>query len=371
MLSTARIGLIGTGFIADAGHMPGIAAHPAAEALIACDADSARLAQFAEKWKIPKTVPTWQELLETPDLDAVSVCLPNALHAQVTQAALERGLAVLCEKPMALTTADADAMVETAHRTGSLLAIKVHNRFRRSCLKAKEVIASGELGDVYHAEVRSYRRSGIPGIGSWFTQRALSGGGALADCGIHPLDAAWWLLGSPRALSVAGVTSDRIGHLAAAGKESIAGAGLSTHQVNTVTSGAVMFDVEDEAFGLARFEGRKSLSLAATWAASILEAETIHLFGTRGGIKIDWSNDGDAITIYGLTAADDRAMVFDPADDGGLGPWSAAHVRSTRSFIDAVLAGGPTPVDPAGVAGIMHIIQGLYDSAATGREATF
>ena len=371
MSAIVRIGLIGTGFIADAGHMPGIAAHAEAEAVIACDADPGRLAQFANKWTIPKTVPTWQELLDTPGLDAVSVCLPNVLHAEVTQAALARGLAVLCEKPMALTTADADAMVDSARRTGGLLAIKVHNRYRRSSLKAKELVASGTLGEIYHAEIRSYRRSGIPGIGSWFTQRALSGGGALADCGIHPLDAAHWLLGSPQTLSVAGVTSDRIGQLAAAGKESLAGAGLATYQANTSTSGTAVFDVEDEAFGLVRFEGGKSISVAATWAASISEAETINLFGTKGGVKIDWSGDGDAITVYGLSPADDRITVFESADDGGLGPWSAAHVRSTQSFIDAVKVGGPTPVDAAGVAQVMHIIQAIYSSAGTGRATAF
>jgi predicted dehydrogenase len=368
MVDPVRIGLIGAGFIADAGHMPGIAAHPEAEAIVACDFDQARLAQFAEKWQIPRTVETWQELLETPGLDAVSVCLPNALHAEVTQAALNKGLAVMCEKPMALTTADADDMVLTSVRTGKMLAIKVHNRYRRSCLKAQEIIASGVLGDIYHAEVRSYRRSGIPGIGSWFTQRKLAGGGALADCGIHPLDAACWLLGSPKVATVSGITSDRIGKLAAAGKPSVAGAGLSVHQHNAVTTGDAIFDVEDQAFGFVRFIGGSSLVISATWSGSVDETETIHLFGTLGGIKIDWSNDGDAITVYGLTPEDDQTIVFNPDEDGGIGPWPAAHIRSTQAFIDAVLGGAPTPVDPAGVAKVMHIIQAIYDSAAAGRE---
>jgi predicted dehydrogenase len=365
MTRTLRIGVLGTGFIAGAGHMPGIAGHPAATAVVACDNDPARLREFAQRWDIPATVATWQEALDTPGLDAVSICLPNALHAEVAQAALRRGVAVLCEKPMALRTADADAMVQTARLSGTVLAIKVHNRYRRSSLLARQVVDSGVLGEVYHAEVRSYRRSGIPGVGSWFTQRAHSGGGALADCGIHPLDAACWLLGSPEVRSVAGVTSGRIGTLAAAGKESVAGAGLATYRGRAVADGAV-FDVEDEAFGLVRFADDRSLSIAATWAAAIDDTETINLFGTRGGLRIDWSGGGDAVKTYGLSPAEDRNVVFDPAADDGLTPWSAAHLRSTRSFIDAVLAGGPSPVDPAGVAAVMRIIESVYTSAAQG-----
>jgi predicted dehydrogenase len=370
MNAPIRIGLLGTGFIAGAGHLPGIASYPGAEAVIVCDTDAARLAAFADTWHIAETRATWDEVLDPTRVDAVSVCLPNSLHAAATLAALERGLHVMCEKPMALTVADADAMVEASRHSTGLLAIKVHNRYRRSSLEAKRLIEAGALGEVYHAEVNFYRRDGIPGVGSWFTQRALSGGGALADNGIHGLDATLWLLGNPAVEAVSGIISDRIGQAAARGDSTAAAKVLATHRIDPSTRrGPVIFDVEDSAFALLRAAGDISIAVTATWAASRDDAESLTILGTAGGLTLDWANGGDSLHFYGPTPEQDTHTVFDPADEpGGLGAWSAAHVRSTHAFLDAIAYGRPTPVDPASVATVMHVIDAVYASAAAGRE---
>src|SRR5690606_32704925 len=129
-----------------------------------------------------------QSLLADDEIDAVSVALPNAMHAPVAIAAMEAGKHVLCEKPMAMSVREAEEMAEVARRTGRTFMMHFNFRFTDEVRWLQRYIAGGNLGRIYYARTGWLRRRGIPGLGGWFTTKALSGGGPLIDLGVHRLD---------------------------------------------------------------------------------------------------------------------------------------------------------------------------------------
>ena len=168
-------------------------------------------AQLAAQYAIAGSVADWEELLELEGLDAVSVAVPTFLHAPIAIAALERGLHVLSEKPIARTVAEAQSMVAAARKAERVLEVVFNHRQRGDIQELKRVIDAGRLGRPYYAKAWWLRRSGIPTLGSWFTRAELAGGGPLVDIGVHVLDYALFLLGSPRVTSVSASTYDLLG----------------------------------------------------------------------------------------------------------------------------------------------------------------
>ena len=144
-------------------------------------------------------------------LDGISVCTPNMAHKEVTVAALNAGLNVLCEKPMAMNLAEGKEMVAAAQKSGKVLQIGLHWRFTSEGQVLKRFIDAGELGEIYYGEATYLRRRGIPGWGV-FTQKELQGGGAMIDVGVHVLDHTMWQMGNPKPVSVMGVTYEKFGH---------------------------------------------------------------------------------------------------------------------------------------------------------------
>jgi len=191
-----RAGIIGCGGIAQEGHIPSLLA-AGVEIGALCDTNESRAQEVGEKLGVTAVYTDYEQLLTRSDLDLVTIALPNLLHAPAAIAALAAGKHVLCEKPMSVDSAGAAAMVKASHESGKLLSINQHMRFDRTTLAMCEAVASGALGDVYLTDVRLTRQNGIPGYGSWFTNRDLAGRGALFDIGVHMLDLALYVLGFP------------------------------------------------------------------------------------------------------------------------------------------------------------------------------
>ena len=205
-----RAGIIGCGGIAQEGHIPGLLA-AGVEIGAVCDANVARVQEVGERFAVASVYADYVELLARADLDLVTIGLPNALHAPVAVAALEAGKHVLCEKPMSVDSAGAEAMVAAARASGRLLSVNQHMRFDRTTLALRDAVASRALGEVYLADVRMTRQNGIPGYGSWFTSRDLAGQGALFDIGVHMLDLALFVLGFPEVVAVKGYLGAHLG----------------------------------------------------------------------------------------------------------------------------------------------------------------
>jgi predicted dehydrogenase len=196
-----QLGIVGAGPVLERYHIPAINAIPEVIRTIIVDADEDRARQAAARHHIPK----WSVRLE--DLAALSdvalVLVPNGHHASISCALLEKGVHVLCEKPMARTPEECLAMIEAARRGKSLLCIGHNRRFRPHVLLARRLLQKGLIGQIVNVEVAEGSASDWPRSRAYF-DREESGGGALLDVGIHSIDLIRWLVGEFRSVEYEG-----------------------------------------------------------------------------------------------------------------------------------------------------------------------
>lgn len=153
----------------------------------------------------------WRDLIDHEQLDVLSIATPTMLHAPIAVAALNAGMHVLSEKPMAENADTARLMVEAAERNDRVLDVSFNHRRRGHVQVLKKIIDAGLLGKIYYAKAGWLRREGIPGLGSWFSRRATAGGGPLMDLGVHMLDISLYLLDEPRVRCVTAATYAEFG----------------------------------------------------------------------------------------------------------------------------------------------------------------
>ncbi|NLG26380.1 MAG: Gfo/Idh/MocA family oxidoreductase [Chloroflexi bacterium] len=268
-----KVGVIGLGM--GQAHLKGYSDIPDVEIVGIADIDPKRLATCAEQYKIAHAFSDYHDLLALPELEAVSVCLPNHLHAPVTIDALQAGRHVLVEKPMAKSVADAEAMLAAAQATGKTLAVSLNYRWslQPESFYLKHLIESGQFGQIYYVRTQSLRRrTGVPAT-SWFRHKALSGGAAARDMGPHMLDLAMWLAGDYVALRVSGETRTMIM------RDS---------------------DVDDFAAGLIHLQSGCTIMLESTWASFTKPACAVSVFGSEGGAILDLAAPKEGrLTLYG------------------------------------------------------------------------
>src|SRR5450432_2051518 len=173
-----RVGVIGLGF-AGATALKCYNTLPNVQIVALAGQEEERLAQLGTTFAIPHLYKHYEELLARDDLDAVSIGVPNHLHAPIAIAALEHGLHVLCEKPLARTSTEAAAIVQAATKAGRVLQVVFNHRERNDVHTLKRSIDEGQLGEIYYAKAYWMRRHGIPGAGSWFVSKEMAGGGPL------------------------------------------------------------------------------------------------------------------------------------------------------------------------------------------------
>lgn len=356
MNQTLRAGVIGVGV--GASHIAGYQAHPAAEVVAIADLDPTRLAEVGAAYRIPDRYSDYHELLRRPDIDAVSIALPNALHAPAALAALEAGKHVLCEKPLALNATEAQRIVDTARAVGRQVMVCFNYRMRPDARWLKAAVDAGQFGEIYFVKASWLRNSGIPGRTSWFTNHRLSGGGPLIDLGVHMLDLSLWLLGYPEVASVSGVTFARFGPR-----------GRKSWSDRTVTGATPIFDVEDLAVAFIRFKDGRALTLETSWASHTKSGRddyAITLYGDEGGADLYVANYSDRETVTYYTETLGQPVDVRPHITGNAN----SHTLALAHFVDSILAG--RPVECTGEQGVtlMKIIDAIYESARLGREVT-
>ncbi|MBO8162720.1 MAG: Gfo/Idh/MocA family oxidoreductase [Brevibacillus sp.] len=197
-MSKLRVGVIGCGKIAQVRHIPEYLACPDAEVIAVCDANPARAAAVASTFGIARAASDYQEIISAEDIDAVSVCTPNNLHAPLSLAALSAGKHVLVEKPMALTWSECLKMTEAARKHQKILMVGMNQRFLPLYRRVKEIVASGQLGAIRQFS-SNFHHGGpegwsVEGANSWFTRRRDAGFGVIGDLGVHKIDLIQWLL---------------------------------------------------------------------------------------------------------------------------------------------------------------------------------
>jgi predicted dehydrogenase len=361
-----RVGVIGLGFVSvDLKHLLGLrACSDLCDIVAFCDIDEERAAAASRDWGSSDAYATtdYQRLLQDPSIDVIHVCTWNASHAEITVAALEAGKHVMCEKPMAVTSAEAQQMVDAAERTGKLLTIGYQNRFRADVRHIRQRIDQGDLGEIYLVRAHAVRRRGVPTWGV-FTDKEKQGGGALIDIGTHALDLALWFMGDYDVASVSGTTFDKL-------RDKPEGNPGGPWDPATM-------DVEESAVAMIRMKSGAVIYLEAAWALNDKNPReaACTLMGTEGGAEIEMSNGAYHPSYNSVEAG--LMTVTEPGGSGGFSgaQGSAAAVdlaeREARQWLGAVLGDGEPLVKPREALVVTQILEAVYDSARSGREVTF
>jgi len=352
-----RVGVVGIGW-AGQQHLKAYSALDGVSIVSVAGMEQDLRDSLQAEYAIPNAFAGWEDMLEHGGLDAVSVAVPTFLHAPIAIAALERGLHVLSEKPIARNAAEGRAMVDAARKAGRVLDVAFNHRRRGDIRALKDVIDGGGLGRPYYAKASWLRRAGIPTLGSWFTNPELAGGGPLADIGVHVLDFALYLLGEPKVVAVSAATHAELGPQ---------GRGGGSRFSAQATSHA--FDVEDFATALLRLEGGATLLVEASWAAYRETDDQLDftVYGTDGGAEL---------RVHGAPFPPvGRLRVF--ADKDGesadyLPPVlpGRAHDAVVEDFVTAVRGGDKVWANHDGSLALYRaqVIDACYQSAREQRE---
>jgi len=185
-----RCAVIGAGGFAEACHVPGLQSHPRAEVVLLCGRNQARRRSMAERLGVPETAGDYREVVARPDVDAVTITTPNVSHAEIALAALEAGKHVLCEKPLAMNTAQAEAMVRAAEERGCVNQVAFTFRYTHGVARMRVLLREGVVGQPFLVRTvgESWGDLRADAKVAWRHQAALSGAGVLADMGSHYFD---------------------------------------------------------------------------------------------------------------------------------------------------------------------------------------
>ena len=348
-----RVGIVGCG--AGQFHLDGYSEDPRAEVVALAGLDADRCQKLAAQYNIPSIYREYQDLLARDDIDAVSVAVPNNLHLPMALAAFESGKHVLVEKPIARTAAEGEQMVAAAKKAGKLLGVAFNRRARHDVQLVHQAVANGEFGRVYYAKAFWMRRSGIPGMGTWFTKKDGAGGGPLIDLGVHVLDMALYMMGNPTVTAVSAATYAELGPQ---GRGAWRGARFHIDADQP-------YEVEDLATAFIRLEGGATLQLETAWAAYTGAGDDfgVSLFGSQGGAEIiskDYALTG-TLRVFGEFSGI-------PTDSSPRLQKTSGHGEIIKNFVTAILDG--TPFSPSGEEGVdrARLIDAIYQSAELGRE---
>jgi predicted dehydrogenase len=352
-----KIGIIGCGMIGN-NHLKRYAAMEGAEIVAVCDIN--RNAAQAAAPEGAEVYEDWNDLLARDDIEAVDVCLHNALHRPATVDALRAGKHVYCEKPIAGSYADGRAMLDAAKEADRMLHVQVGTMFGAENRTAYQVVNSGRLGEIYHG--RAYvnlrrRRPYIDGAHTMpFGQKAVADGGALLDWGIYPICQVLWLMGNPTPTTVTGQTYDKL-------------------SMPTGRREEAKYDVEELAAGFVRFDNGASLDLLAAWAMHGDYGPGSMILGERAGLSLPALGWGptNPLRLFEHDSASDVPMTAE-LDAGWHG--RKANIEGFGNAYDhpqthwlAALRGEVDLLPTRDVALNMTLIaECLYRSAAEGRE---
>lgn len=336
-----KVGVIGCGKIAQFRHIPEYASNPNVELVGFYDINQKRAAEVANKYG-GKAYESLEALLAA-DIDAVSVCTPNAVHAEQSIAALKAGKHVLCEKPMAGSIEECDAMMKAARESGRFLMLGHNQRMAKAHVKAKELVASGMIGDIvtfrttfFHGGPETW--SIDPGPETWFFDKRRAVMGVMADLGIHKTDLIHFLTGQTVVETTAQLTT-----------------------VDKKYADGSLIDVDDNAICIFKLSGGATGTMAISWTSYGAEDNSTVLYGTKGIMRI--YDDPD----YSLKVTTrNREKVLYQIDA------IQTNERQTKSgvidtFVDCIVENREPVLTGEEVLKSMRVVFGSIESSNTGR----
>lgn len=345
-----RFGIIGTGGVA-AGGAAALLENPDAELVAVADPSRERVTAFAARFGVSTVLESAEQLVALEAVDAVYIAVPNYLHAPISTMALQADKHVLQEKPLALSLADAAPLAAAARQSDRHFMLGMNQRFAAPVQRARQLVQQGRIGRPYHCKAYWRRRTGIPGIGSWFTRKQHSGGGGLLDIGVHMLDDALYELGDFAVHSVSGATYAEFGPRGLGE----GGWGLSERP-------DTRFDVDDFATAIIKLKSGASVVLDAVWAmhSEQRSAMNVELYGTEG-----------AVDTYGERLYRQQPDGYHIIDSPDAGELTYPHANRFHHFVNLILGREEACVTLEQALTVQRVLDAIYSSAASGREVIF
>ena len=360
MARLIKVGIIGCGGIANGKHMPALKKVADCEMVAFCDIIPERAEKAAKEYGTPdaKVYVDYKELLKDPQIEVVHVCTPNRSHSFITVDALHAGKHVMCEKPMAINSAEAKKMLDAAKETGKKLTIGYQSRFRNDSQFMKQEAEAGTFGEIYFAKATALRRRAVPTWGVFLNEYE-QGGGPLIDIGTHALDLTLWMMNNYKPKYCVGTTYHKLNK--------------DTEQGNAWGNwDPEKFTVEDSAFGFVVMENGATIILESSWALNLLDTReaVTTICGTRAGADM---NDG--LRINGIRNG--RQYVMTPNFKAGGAAFfegnasESAADREEALWINAVRNDTDPLTLPEQAYTVTRILEGIYESARTGEMYRF
>lgn len=349
MVQPTRVGIVGAGWPGRK-HAEGYEAAGGFSVLAVADLIPSRRRAAVEQFNASREYADALELVADPDVDVVSVCLPNHLHLPVALAALKAGKHVVCESPPALNAAEAKKIAAAAAKAGKTVLYAMQRRFGGFEQAARQAIEKGYAGNVLHARAAWTRTRGVPSGTGWYADRARSGGGAMIDLGLHMLDLAWSLLGQPKPLAAFAVFPGL-------------GASPLTAEAAEPAAQSSSSRVEESGFALLKLEGGRSIDLGASWAINQPpqhQGTSCRAYGDKGAVEV-YRADGPALYRgFAASGAAKETILKLPR---------LTHHGAMMRHLRECLLGRATPAVGAeqGVT-LMQMVDAIYKSAASGKS---
>ncbi|MFD0696576.1 Gfo/Idh/MocA family protein [Paenibacillus sp. GCM10027628] len=359
-----KVGIIGCGGIAFQKHMPSLAkTGDLAEMVAFCDIVQEKAEKAAKEFGDghARVFTDYRELLKDDSIDVVHVLTPNLQHSFITVDALEAGKHVMCEKPMAINSAEARKMLDAAKRTGKKLTIGYQNRWNDDSQTLYRACREGALGEIYMAKAHAVRRRMVPTWGV-FADKEQQGGGCLIDIGTHALDLALWFMDNYKPVSVTGSVFYKL-------KDKPEGNLLGPWNPET-------FNVEDSAFGLIKMENGATIFLESSWALNTTDVKEAKasLFGTDGGAEMKQTSDFKGELVFNHVQFG-KLVESKPMSGPGIayfGPNSSdPGIKEARQWLESILHDTEPLVKPEQAFVVTQILEAIYQSAETGKEVVF
>ena len=282
---------------------------------------------------------------------AVLITTPNRFHEEYAISALEAGLDVLLEKPLAHTLESAERIAEAAREADGFCMVGFNNRFAEPVQVIKHYQDEGRFGETTHVEANYVRRRGVPGRGSWFTSGEIAGGGSLIDIGVHAIDLALYFLDHPEIVEVSGETRSEFG-----GRDDYA----FVHMWGD-DAGPEGFDVDDSASAFIRDADGNTVSLEVAWATNRPQTDEFVVRGTEAGATFDRGNDD--LTIHEASVGGGHHF----SDTSVETREGNSHAAEQATFLEAVAEGEPPAINTVeeGLR-VQRVIDAIYRSSETG-----
>jgi len=329
---TFKVGVVGTGAIAQVVHLPTLSQLPGVKVRSVCDVDRNKAQALASRFGIERVCGTEQELWDDDGLDGVILCAPSHLHEPQAIAALEAGKHVLVEKPLALSAEGAQRAVDAARRADRTLMVAMNNRYRPDVAALKPFITGGELGDVFFLKGGAWNRKVRTIRPTWRHRKATAGGGALMDLGVQTLDLCLFLMDYP-----------------------------GVRRVVAHTHPGERMEVEDSATALFELENGGVIAIEVTWSLlAQRDRHYVQVLGTHGSAALP--------PLSVAKEVEQGLLDVTPSLSAGQGNlFTAAYREQLRDFV-ATSRGAREGAPPERQVRLMRLIELAYQSASEGRQ---